>query len=121
MTIKARYSVELRGHIYRKGETADWDGAVTPRIAANFTAADGTPLKADEAGGGAKDAHGADGAAGAAEAAPGDAEIVRRTVDALKRDGVRRALEAAGVAYSNKSSTEYLARLLLVARGEIAE
>ncbi len=118
MTIKAKYSVELGGHIYRRGETAEWDGAVTPRIAANFTATDGTPLKADEATkDGAEDAQGA----GGAEAAPSDAEIVRRTVDALKRDGIRRALEAAGVSYSNKSSTEYLARLLLVARGEIAE
>lgn len=117
MTIKARYSVELGGHIYRKGETADWNGAVTPRIVANFTAADGTPLKEDGAKDGAKDARGA----GGAEDAPSDAEIVRRTVDALKRDGIRRALEAAGVSYSNKSSTEYLARLLLVARGEIAE
>ena len=118
MTIKARYSVELGGHIYRKGETADWNGAVTQRIAANFTAADGTPLDADEpAKDGAKDARGA----GGEETVPSDAEIVRRTVDALKRDGIRRALEAAGVSYSNKSSTEYLARLLLVARGEIAE
>ena len=115
MKIIARYAVEVGGHIYSKGDALEWNGPVTRRIAANFRAEDGSPLTVD-----------GDPAANAAPAAEtpktdGRREVIARTVAALKRDGICRALDWMHLAYSTKSSTEYLARLLLVNRGEIEE
>lgn len=111
MQIKAKYGVELCGHIYRKGETCDFKGAVTPRIKDNFTAADGSPLTI-----GAGDAE-----SPVASEVSGDEDKIAKTVATLKRDGITRQLEAMNITYSSKSRTEYLAKLLLMAKGEIEE
>ena len=119
MTIKARFPVEVGGHIYRRGETMEWTQGVTPRIADNFTAADGSPLVPDGAEA-AKDA-----AQGRADAAKErDAAVkaaVKRTVETMGRDGIRRALDAMNVTYSSAANTERLARKLLASRGEFEE
>lgn len=111
MLIKAKYGVELGGHIYRKGETCDFKGAVTPRIKDNFTAADGSALAV-----GAGDAP-----EDVACAASTDEDKIEKTVATLKRDGITRQLEAMNITYSAKSRTDYLAKLLLMAKGEIEE
>jgi len=114
MTIRAKTGVQLGGHIYRKGETAEYAGAVTQRIADNFTAEDGTALKV-----GAE----AQSVAGAEKRAVGAVETdegkIARCVDVMKREGIMQALDSMNVTYSPKSRTEYLAKLLLVSRGEI--
>ena len=48
MKIVAKFPVQLGGHVFRKGEATDFDGEVTPRIAANFANADGTALVVPE-------------------------------------------------------------------------
>lgn len=115
MKIIARFHAQLGGHVYAPGEACEFDGPVTARIAYNFTAEDGSSLAPDVAG-----------MAGAAEGPARDAgtdekALVERTVAALKRDGICRALDDMNISYSAKSSTAYLARLLLVNRGEIRE
>lgn len=118
MTLVARYATEVGGHIYAKGDRLDWSGAVPARIAANFRREDGSavePTKTD------------DGSArkGTPErrtaTVPTPADVVARTIGSLKRDGICRELDGMGITYSPKSSTEYLARLLLVNRGEMKE
>jgi hypothetical protein len=114
MRIVAKYSVEVGGHIYSKGDALEWSGAVTPRIAANFTDSAGMPLTAD----------GRAEAATAKIAEPKDGkaaekELVAKTVASLKREGIKISLDQMHVTYSANSSTDYLARLLLVQRGEI--
>lgn len=115
MKIIARYAVEVGGHIYSKGDALEWNEPITRRIAANFRTEDGSPLVAD--------GETSPNAASPTETpkADGRREVITRTVAALKRDGICRALDGMHVAYSTKSSTEYLARLLLVNRGEIEE
>lgn len=115
MKIIARYAVEVGGHIYSKGDALEWNEPVTRRIAANFRAEDGSPLVAD--------GEVAPNAAPTAEMPTAERrkEVIARTIAALKRDGICLALDGMHVAYSTKSSTEYLARLLLVNRGEIEE
>ena len=44
MTIIAKRSVQLKGHIYSKGEPAEWSGTIDSRIAANFMTKDGKDL-----------------------------------------------------------------------------
>lgn len=114
MKIIARFHAQLGGHVYAPGEACEFDGPVTARIAYNFAAEDGSSLAPDVAG-----------TAGAAEvparAGTDEKALVERTVAALKRDGICRALDDMNISYSAKSSTAYLARLLLVNRGEIRE
>lgn len=121
MKLIAKYNVQVRGHIYAKGEAMEWDGPLTPRIIGNFTAADGSSLAAP------------DGVQEAPpqtkngelpldppppEAADEDA-LVKRTLDALKRDGVMRQLDEMGITYPANAKGTFLARLLLMGKGEI--
>lgn len=109
MRIIARHGVELGGHVYRKGEAcADYAGEITPRIADNFTDEHGRPLTAR------------DGAEEPDAAAPDAKGLVAKCVETLRRDGIRLALDGMGVAYPPTATTAYLAKLLLVQRGEIA-
>ncbi len=122
MKILALHDVQLHGHVYRRGEVADYCGVVDARIAANFAAADGSPLSPDSAekGGAAKEAP-PDG-----KEAPPDGELpldedalVKRTLDALKREGVMRQLDDMGITYPANAKSTFLARLLLMGKGEI--
>ena len=120
MKILALHDVQLHGHVYRRGEVADYCGAVDARIAANFAAADGSPLSPDSAEKG-----------GAAKEAPPDGELplgnppldedalVKRTLDTLKREGVMRQLDDMGITYPANAKSTFLARLLLMGKGEI--
>ena len=122
MKILALHDVQLHGHVYRRGEVADYCGAVDARIAANFAAADGSPLSPDSA---EKDAS-PDG-----KDAPPDGELplgkppldedalVKRTLDTLKREGVMRQLDDMGITYPANAKSTFLARLLLMGKGEI--
>ena len=112
MVIIARRAVQLDGHIFRKGEARDYAGAVDERIAANFTAEDGSALVPSP--------DGADGGKGAGGgAAEAEAALVARTAKRLRRQGVCQQLDAMNVTYPADASTESLARLLLVQKGEI--
>lgn len=119
MTIIARFPVELNGHIYHKGDKCSYAGEITRRIAANFTDACGNALKADEMPQGAPAQKPANGPA--ADKAAADKAALARTVEAMGREGIKRALDAMNVAYSHNAGTEYLAKSLLIARGECAE
>ncbi len=112
MKIVAKRPVQLAGHIFRKGESRDWDGPIDERIAANFTAADGSPLET-----------GAQGDAPGGEL-PGLAQLdenalIDRTVKALRREGIVQQLDAMNITYSASSNTRYLAKLLLMNKGEL--
>lgn len=131
MEIKATFSVELGGHIYSKGEILKgFVGVVTQRIADNFRYADGTPLKVGETIGAravptAKEEGGKE-SPQTSEAQPstevvGDEEKIAKTVEVMKRDGIKLALEQMGITYPPKAKTEYLAKLLLMGKGEITE
>lgn len=112
MKIVARRLVQLDGHICRKGEARDYTGPIDERIAANFTAADGSPLA--EA-----DCAGADGALPGMAAALDENGLVDRTVKALRREGICQQLDAMNITYNTSSNTRYLAKLLLVNKGEL--
>ena len=117
MIIKAKSSVQLRGHIYRKGEAAEWNGAITPRIAALFTLENGAPLVAESADGKKDEPDTQE----TAPDVPTADELIKRTVGALKRDGIIRQLDGMGVTYAPSANTKYLAKLLLMSKGEIKE
>lgn len=113
MKIVAKFPVELGGHIYRKGEALDYGGVVTQRIADNFRNPDGTMIKvstsAEELGNGGDDGK------------PTKEDKIAKTVNVLKREGIIQALEGMGITYSPKAKTDYLAKLLLINKGEIEE
>lgn len=143
MKIVAKFPVQLGGHVFRKGEATEYDGEVTPRIAANFVNADGTALVAPEKKApekkceGGEDAHdegttGTEGQEGekqptpeeiaAAEArakADEEAKLVATTIRSLKKEGLQRKLDEMGVTYPADAKVEFLARLYLMAQGEI--
>ena len=143
MKIVAKFPVQLGGHVFRKGEATDFDGEVTPRIAANFANADGTALvvpekKAPEKKGeGGEEAHdeGATGTEGqegekqptpeeiaAAEAkakADEEAKLVATTIRSLRKEGLQRKLDELGVTYPAEAKVEFLARLYLMTQGEL--
>ena len=143
MKIVAKYPVQLGGHVFRKGEATDFDGEVTPRIAANFVNADGTALvvpekKAPEKKGeGGEEAHdeGATGTEGqegekqptpeeiaAAEAkakADEEAKLVATTIRSFRKEGLQRKLDELGVTYPADAKVEFLAKLYLMAQGEL--
>jgi len=129
MKLIAKYNVQVRGHIYAKGEAMEWDGPVTPRIIANFSAADGSGLfvgQTDEPRGpiGDKGALGDKGTPGELPLDPppetvDEDTLVKRTLTALKREGVMRQLDDMGVTYPPNAKNDFLARLLLSAKGEM--
>lgn len=113
----AKFPVQLNGHIYYKGEACSYEGEITPRVAANFTDAEGNALKAAEADKGSPEGKTEpDGKAAKDEA---ETASIARTVEVMGRDGVKRALDAMNITYAPTTGTQYLAKTLLIARGEI--
>ena len=124
MKLIAKYNVQVRGHIYAKGEAMEWDGPLEPRIIANFAAADGRELSLPQPP--------TDGQDNPQPPPPGELPLgmtppetvdedalVKRTLDTLKRDGVMRQLDEMGVTYQANAKSTFLARLLLMSKGEI--
>lgn len=114
MTIIAKRSVQLRGHIYSKGEAAEYDGPVDSRIAELFTDKDGKPLAI---------AAGQPSAAGDAarqdEEKKNTFERIERLVKQLGRKGIEQKLDELGVNYKPKMNDSQLALLLLQQQGEV--
>lgn len=136
MTIIAKRSVQLKGHIYSKGEAAEWNGPVDSRIAANFMTKDGKELfvTAEEIGS-AKGARGEPGmpankGQGAEAGQPekkseqgGDneksLERIEKLVKQLGEKGIKQKLDDLGVPYPPKMAVKQLALLLLQQQGEV--
>lgn len=115
MIIKAIYPTQLGGHIYYVGDTLDYAGEVTQRIADNFRDANGKPLAV-----GGKSATKTD--ANSETPAPkmdGTDALIRKTAITYGREKLKTALDEAHIPYSANASTISLARALLVHRGEI--
>lgn len=114
MKIIAKRSVQLRGHIYSKGEAAEWDGPVDSRIAANFTAEDGGDLRA---------ADGGDRPSGEKKDGKKDGAIttdrIDRLVKELGRRGIEQKLDELGVTYRPNMNSSQMALLLLQQQGEV--
>ena len=106
MTIIAKRSVQLKGHIYSKGEAAEYDGPVDSRIAELFTDKDGKALVVD------KERSGKDG---------GDKKLerVEALLRKLGRKGIEQKLDELGVSHAPKMADTQLAALLLQQQGEI--
>ena len=124
MKLIAKFNVQVRGHIYCKGEAMEWPDPLTPRIIANFTAADGRELALPQPQ--PKDGQEAPPPNGELPLDPqpkdGDVDVdalVQRTLEVLKRDGVMRQLDELGVTYPANAKNVFLARLLLMSKGEI--
>ena len=128
MTIIAKRSVQLKGHIYSKGEPAEWNGPIDSRMAANFMTKDGKDLKVTPAGaqggdkpegekGGTTDEQNGKGAQG------GDANVtldrIQKLVKELGRKGIEQKLDELGVGYRAKTADSQLALLLLQQQGEV--
>ncbi len=166
MMIIAKCPVQLNGHIYRKGEKAEYKGAIDARIAACFAAENGTALRISEVPpqvdtpppqgdtppppqgdtpppqgdtppppqGDTPPPQGdtppppqgdtpppPQGDTLFPDSEPSPDELVKRTIAALRRDGVMRQLDEMGVTYPANAKNDYLARLLLVSKGEIKD
>ena len=110
MKITAKTSIEVNGFgIVCRGKSIDIDPAkITKRIAKYFTAEDGTELSESE---------------GAEKVVTSPEETVKDkiaiTVKVMKREGIIQALEGMGITFSPNSKTDYLAKLLLINKGEI--
>jgi len=107
MTIIAKRSVQLNGHIYSKGESAEWDGPVDSRIAELFMAKDGSALSVTANGAKSKDATAT------------TAERLEKLVATLGRKGIEQKLDELNVSYPATAKVETLAKLLLQQQGEI--
>ena len=107
MTIIAKRGVQLNGHIYSKGEAAEWKGPVDSRIAELFTAKDGSALSVSTE------------APPPAEGAGAEAERIQKLVSTLGRKGIEQKLDELNISFSSKANTETLAKLLLQQQGEI--
>jgi len=120
MKIIAKFGVELDGHIYHKGEVCkSFDGVITKRIADNFTDENGEPLKVSEGG---KTADGKKQEKTAEDLNKADAKAkIAKCIEVMKREGIMQALDGMGITYSPKAKTDYLAKLLLMNKGEITE
>lgn len=115
MIIKAIYPTQLSGHIYYVGDTLDYAGEVTPRIAANFRDENGKPLAV-----GGKTATKTDAKKETPVPRLNETEgLIRKTAIAYGREGLKAALDEAHVTYSANATTLGLAKALLVHRGEI--
>lgn len=127
MKIIAKTNVQLGGHIYARGEACEYDGAVTARIAANFTDETGAALKVcggtDNGGrGSAEDAPRTDNGGGAQGELFGANDVqarIDKTVQALGRQGIMQALEDMNIPFQSNASNKHLAKLLLTSQGEI--
>ena len=128
MKIIAKYRCQLDGRIYDPGDEADYDGAVTPRVAHNFTDADGKPLKAAVGAGGAAGAKG--GAKGGAEPtkekadpekekATKEKEMVEKLAKTMSREALTAKLDEMGVTYKATHKNTDLAKLVLRQQGVI--
>ena len=118
MIIKAIYPTQLGGHIYYVGDTLDYAGEVTPRIAANFRDENGKPLVAGKAV--ATNATKATAKSESAAPKADDAEVlIRKTAVSFGREGLKAALDEAHISYSANATTLSLAKALLVHRGEV--
>lgn len=122
MRIVAKFPVELGGHICRAGEAIEYDGPLTERIRANFAVADGGQDAESGGGQGQADAEASGGQpTGDARHGADERALVARTLRKLGRDGLARQLDDMGVTYPAGAKGEYLARLLLVCKGELRE
>ena len=112
MKITAKRSAQVAGFgIVGRGRTIDLpEDRIDDRIAALFVRADGEPLSATAT---------PEAASRAASDADGDVDKIARTVEVMKREGIMQALDGMGVTYAPHSKTSYLAKLLLVTKGEI--
>ena len=125
MKLIAKHNVQVRGHIYCKGEAMEWPDPLTPRIVANFTAADGRELAlppAQDGQDGGQEAPNGELPLDPPPAKDGDVDedaLVKRTLDVLKREGVMRQLDELGVTYPANAKGTFLAKLLLMSKGEI--
>ena len=131
MKIIAKTPVQLGGHIYERGEVCEYDGPVTARIAANFTAETGAALEVGDAakaarsekGEGAshseKDEEPGGGAQGELFGANDVQARIDKTIQVLGRQGIMQALEDMGITYQANASNKHLAKLLLTSQGEI--
>ena len=139
MTIIAKRSVQLKGHIYSKGEPAEWSGPIDSRIAANFMTKDGKDLVVSTGNGepgtgnGEKGEKGTPGDIGQpaneqgaekpAGEKGGDKNITLERIDnllkKLGRKGIEQKLDELGVGYRPKMNDSQLALLLLQQQGEV--
>lgn len=121
MKIVAKVGVELNGHIYHKGEVcADFNGIVTQRIADNFTDESGKPLVVGKEGEICAGNSGGEKRGEDAKVDDTKAKIAK-CVEVMKREGIMQALDGMGITYSPRAKTDYLAKMLLMNRGEIEE
>jgi len=135
MTIIARRSVQLKGHIYSKGEPAEWNGPIDSRIAANFMTKDGKDLMVSTGNGKPETGNGEKGASAdkgqpaneqGAEKPAGEKggdkitlERIEKLVKELGRKGIEQKLDELGVGYRPKMNESQLALLLLQQQGEV--
>lgn len=110
MRITAIYPTQMGGHVFHAGDTLDYSGEITPRIAANFRAEDGSPLVK---------AKGSPAPALPAKAPDAEKEQTEKTAKAYGVEGLRAALDEAHIAYSPKMTARQLAELLLKSRGAL--
>lgn len=120
MTIIATRSVQLKGHIYSKGEAAEWDGPIDRRMADLFVTKDGKPLAVTPAQPPPpNNGEGENKDAGEDKDAGDLAERIQKVVATLGRKGIEQKLDELNISFSSKANTEALAKLLLQQQGEI--
>lgn len=137
MTIIAKRSVQLKKHIYSKGESVEWDGPIDSRIAANFVTKDGKDLKVSTGNGEPGTGNGEKGEKGdkgqpaneqgAGEKLAGEKggdknlslERIDNLLKKLGRKGIEQKLDELGVTYRAKMNDSQLALLLLQQQGEV--
>lgn len=132
MTIIAKRTVQLNGHIYSKGEAAEYNGPVDSRIADLFTDKDGEPLSitpptpppdGEKKDGEKKDdtppPASADASARQDEKKENTFERIDKLVKQIGRKGIEQKLDELGINYKPKMNDSQLALLLLQQQGEV--
>lgn len=113
MKLIARLRCQIDGRIVDPGDTIDYDGPVTDRIAYNFTDENGSSLVTD----------GTTDDTGTTDTKKTDREIVSDKVSAVlkafSREQLMARLDEYGITYKPQHTNDKLARLYLHATGEI--
>lgn len=117
MKIIAKFRCQFEGRIFDPGDTTDYDGPITDRIAYDFKGEDDTPLTVGSDNG--TDTQGEETSGQKKTDKEIAAEKIEKILKTFSREQLMARLDELGITYKPQNKNEQLARFYLRATGEI--